>query len=194
MLSSEIVDKKKWTYQDYVKLDDDSVRYEIIEGELIMVPAPDLGHQDLSRDLEFFLWTHIKKYELGKIYDAPLDVVLDEENVVQPDLVFVSASNQKILKSHGIEGSPDLVVEILSPSSLYRDRHQKKALYQKFKIPEYWIVDPANQSIEVFHLENEEYRLYSFAAGKGKIKSAVIDRLELDLAELFHASRSVDSG
>ncbi|MBI4328052.1 MAG: Uma2 family endonuclease, partial [Chloroflexi bacterium] len=112
---------KRWTYEEYYQLDDDQ-RYEIIDGNLLMAPAPDTWHQDWSRELFHILDRHVRAHKLGKVFFAPLDVVLDSENTVQPDLVFIAAANAGIIQRRAIFGVPDLLVEIVSPSSVRRDR------------------------------------------------------------------------
>jgi Uma2 family endonuclease len=188
MSSGQRTEKKTWTYNDYLGLDDD-IRYEIIEGDLLMAPAPDMEHHGISRDVGFDLWQYVKGKELGQVFYAPIDVILDEENVVQPDLVFISRGNLGILQKQGIIGSPDMVVEILSPSSFYRDRYEKKALYERFKVEEYWIVDPANSTVEVFVLEETGYQLFSFASESGTVRSRVIEGYAVDVAEILKGSR-----
>jgi Uma2 family endonuclease len=184
MPTAHLTEKKRWTYQEYVELDDDK-RYEIIEGELLMSPAPNFQHQIISRDLGTILWGYVQQKDLGEVVFAPLDVILDEENVVEPDIVFIAKENLAIVHAKGIIGSPDVLIEILSPSSLYRDKYQKKELYERFKVKEYWIVDPANSTIEVFVLQETGYTLFSFAAEKGKIQSKVIEGFEVEIAEIM---------
>ena len=176
--------RKACTYGDYLTLDDET-RYEIIEGELTVVPAPSTEHQDISRNLEFILWGYVKKNGLGVMYHAPVDLVLDEQNVVQPDIVFISNKNRAIIQKQAIKGTPDLLIEILSPSSAKRDRCFKKALYEKFKVEEYWLVDPKHKRIEVFLLQKDQYTPYLSASGKGTIRSNVIQGLEISLSEVF---------
>jgi Uma2 family endonuclease len=184
MTSAQLTETKRWTYTDYIALDNDQ-RYEIIEGELLMVAAPDVPHQDVSRDLEFIMWQYVKERNLGKVLFAPVDVVLDEENVVQPDIIFIAKEHLGIVQKRGIMGSPDLVVEILSPSSIYEDRYRKKALYERFGIPEYWIVDPANRTVEVFTLKEGEYQLFSFASEKGTVTSKVIEGFAVEISQIM---------
>ena len=124
MNKSEAITTKKWTYDEYYKLDDDK-RYEVLGGELIIAPAPYLNHQEISYKLIILLETFREKNQ-GKIYYAPADVILDDYNVIQPDIFFVSKENSSKLKKRGVLGSPDLVVEITSPSSIKRDRYEKK--------------------------------------------------------------------
>ena len=180
-----VMDEKKiWTYAEYYSLDDDN-RYEILEGELIMASAPGLSHQGISRDLGFILWTYVKNNKTGTVFFAPVDVVLNKYNVLQTDIVFVSKDNESILEERGIFGAPDLVVEILSPSTLRRDRHQKKAVYERFGVKEYWIVDRANRSIEVFILEQDAFTLHACATEHETVKSKVIDGFEVKVSEIM---------
>jgi Uma2 family endonuclease len=180
----QTTEKKKWTYADYAALDD-GLRYEILNGGLQMSPAPTSDHQDSSRELEFLLWQYVKAKNLGRIFDAPFDVRLDDENVVQPDILFVSQARIGIIEQQGILGSPDMVVEILSPASIKRDRYEKKALYEKFGVKEYWLVDTASKSIEVFSLVSGRYELTSFTAVSGKVESAVIQGFVCDVADVM---------
>jgi Uma2 family endonuclease len=113
-----------------------------------------------------------------------VDVVLDAENAVQPDLVFISRANLGIIQHRAIFGTPDLPVELVSPSSVRRDRYDKKELYARFGVKEYWIGDPANQALEVLTLKEGRYELLGCAEGKGKLTSPVLAGLEFDLSEI----------
>ncbi len=177
---------KKWTYEDYLQLDEGIV-FEIIDGEQIVTPAPNWQHQDISEKLEFLMEQYIRQKQSGKLFHAPVDVVLAENNVVQPDILFISQQNLHILqKEHSaIMGAPDLVIEIVSFSSFYRDLHEKKELYEKFHIPEYWIIEPASKTIEVLTMENSKYKLYSLAAGKGQVKSKLLEGFSVDVAAIM---------
>jgi Uma2 family endonuclease len=174
---------QRWTYEDYYKLDVDQ-RYEIIGGQLSMALAPTLWHQDWLMDLAVLLRQHIRKNHLGRLLIAPVDVVLDEENTVQPDLVFVASANARILRSRAIFGTPDLLVELVSPSSLQRDRYVKKDLYARFGVKEYWIGDPANTSMEIFALHKGRDKPHCAAEEKGKLTSLVLAGFEFDVSEL----------
>ena len=174
---------KRWTYEEYYRLDDDQ-RYEIIDGNLLMAPAPDTWHQDWARNLFRILDAHVLKHKLGKVFFAPLDVVLDEENTVQPDLLFVAAAKLGIIQHRAIFGTPDLLVELVSPSSVRRDRYDKKELYARFGVKEYWIGDPANKALEILTLKESRYDLHCCAEEKGKLSSLVLPGLEFDLTEI----------
>ena len=174
---------KRWTYEQYFRLDDPQ-RYEIIAGQLIsMSPAPGIWHQKWVRELLVLLTLHTKEHQLGEVFVSPADVVLDDENTVQPDLGFVAASNVSIIQPRAIFGVPDLLIEGISPSSAIHDRHQKSELYARFGVKEYWLADPANRSIEIFVLEHGGYRLHSASESGGHVKSALLPGFEIDVAE-----------
>jgi Uma2 family endonuclease len=174
---------KRWNYEEYYKLGDDQ-RYEVINARLLMAPAPDTWHQDWLSNLDVLIKPYVKRNKLGRLFIAPVDVVLDPENVVQPDLVFVAASNLGIIQRRAIFGTPDLVVELISPSSVRRDRYTKMDLYARFGVKEYWIGDAANRSLEILALTEGRYTLHCSAAEKGELTSVVLTGLKFDLAEL----------
>jgi Uma2 family endonuclease len=174
---------RRWTYEEYARLDDEQ-RYEIIDGELLMAPAPDTWHQDWSRELFKRIEAHVAARKLGKVYYAPVDVILDAENVVQPDILFIAKAHLSIIQRRGVFGAPDLLVELISPSSVQRDRYLKKALYSSFGVKEYWIVDNANKALEIWKLQNQQFELHCMVEEKGKVTSLVLPGLEFDLSEI----------
>jgi Uma2 family endonuclease len=129
--------------------------------------------------------THVKRHALGKLYVAPVDVVLDSENIVQPDIVFVTATRLSIIERRGILGVPDLLVEIVSPSSVRRDRYDKRQLYARFGVKEYWIADPANKSLEVLSLKAAGYELHCCVEAAGRLTSLVLAGREFELREIL---------
>jgi Uma2 family endonuclease len=177
--------KKIYTYQDYLSLPEDGKRYELINGELIMSAAPNLFHQDVSGNIYYNLRKYIEQNPFGKIYDAPVDVVLSETNVVQPDIIFISNENKHLLAETHIAGAPDLVIEILSPGTAYYDLIEKKELYAVSGVHEYWIVDPKKKSVEVHTNRNGRFELSQRAEGEGVVQSIVIENYQLDLNEIF---------
>jgi len=175
--------RKHWTYEEYYRLEDEQ-RYEIFNGELSMAPAPDTWHQDWLNGINLLLTPFVRKRKLGRVFIAPVDVVLDSENVVQPDIVFVAQAHCGIIEKRAIFGVPDLVVEFVSPSSVRRDRYVKKDIYARFGVKEYWIGDAANRSIEVLTLKAGRYELFCSAEEQGKITSSVVAGFEFQLNEL----------
>ncbi len=179
------VKEKLWTYEDYLKLEDDK-RYEIINGRLEEMPAPNFEHQDILGGIFAKIREYVNRQQIGKVLPSPFDVILSENVVVQPDIVFISNENLKNIKDGRLFGAPDLVVEIVSLGSFKRDRYEKFKIYEEFGIKEYWIVYPGERVIEVWALgESGEYELYSFAEKEGKVKSKVLKGLEVDLKEIF---------
>ncbi|MBI5198959.1 MAG: Uma2 family endonuclease [Nitrospirae bacterium] len=178
------VTEKKYTYADYLLIEDEK-RYEIHEGELIMVPAPNTGHQRISWEIEFIMGKFVKENNLGTILDAPTDVVLAEGVVLQPDILFISKDREDIIKPRAVMAPPDLVVEIASPSTSYYDTVKKRDLYQRYGVKEFWLVFPEENAIEVMTLEEGVYREFASATGEGKVKSKVLSGLEVDLKEVF---------
>ena len=174
---------RRWTYEEYYRLNDDR-RYEIIDGNLLMAPAPDTWHQSWVGNLFRVLDAHVRKYKSGTLFVSPVDVVLSSDNTVQPDLVFISHANARIIQQRAIFGVPDLLVELISPSSVRRDRYDKKELYARFGVKEYWIGDPANKALEVLTLKRTAYELHCSAEEKGKLTSLVLPGLEFDLADI----------
>ncbi len=173
----------KHTYSDYLLLDDDA-RRELIEGEFYVVPAPNTRHQRTSMKLGKSLDDYVENNALGEVFAAPTDVVLSEEDVVQPDILFVSAERSEIITPDNIRGAPDLVVEILSPSTANRDRQEKSDLYARYGVGEYWIVDPEEESVRVFELGSQGYRPVDTYT-TGKAHSAVVEGFAVELSRIF---------
>jgi Uma2 family endonuclease len=120
-----IIDRsKKWTVEDYLQMEEE-VKCEILNGGLIMTPSPSIAHQRTVGLLYQKLIVHINSHQLGELFFAPVDVIFDRENIYQPDLVFISSSNSSIIKEKGILGTPNLIVEVISPSNSYIDQYSK---------------------------------------------------------------------
>lgn len=179
-----IIEKKKYTYEDYLKTPDDK-RYELINGELLMTPSPIPNHQRISGKLEFLLRKFITENNLGEVFYAPCDVYLDNENVVQPDILFVSQDRLGIIGETNIQGAPDLVIEILSKNSVYRDMVQKKRLYARFGVKEYWIVLPEEEEVEVYILKDNTYQLSQTYSKADTFESPALKGLKIVLKEIF---------
>ncbi len=179
----------RFTYQDYKSLPESmEKRYELLQGDLIMVPAPSVLHQRVSRNLEYRLLQFVREQGLGQVFDSPIDVVLGQENereVVPPDIVFISHDREHFIHDDEIRGAPDLVVEILSPGTEERDKGYKKGLYARYGVCEYWIIDPKARMVEVYTQNREGFRLVK-ACGPGTlIKSLLLPALQLEVEELF---------
>jgi len=152
-------EKRKYTYADYLNTPDDE-RYELLEGELAMTPSPVTKHQKILTNLGVALVNHVKGNSLGDVFFAPYDVVLDDENVVQPDILFISKVRLSIIGEKNVHGAPDMVVEILSEATAYRDSIQKKRLYARSGVRELWLVAPDDRLVEAYDLKGAgEYAL-----------------------------------
>ena len=167
---------------------DDDNYYEIIDGEMIRKSAPTPMHQRISRKVMVIIDRFISEKKTGEIFQSPIDVYLDEYNKPQPDLVFVSESKKAIITNDGIVGVPDLIIEIISPTSIIRDRIEKKALYEKMSVPEFWLIDPQYTAIEIYTLQNSRYELLSAATTlEGELKSSLFEGLAINLKDIFSA-------
>ena len=176
------------TYEDYLTFpDNDGIRKEIIEGELFMSPAPSIKHQIVSRQLFVSFFNYVKKNNLGEVFYAPCDIVFSDINIVQPDLIFISKENYQILTDLNIQGAPDLLIEILSPSTKENDRIFKKHIYERFGVKEYWIVDPESETVEIRELKNKKFQLAVKADKNQLIKSQLLKGLQINLSEIFNS-------
>jgi Uma2 family endonuclease len=174
--------EKKWTYADYLTWDDGQ-RWEIIDGEAYaMSPAPTLRHQAIIGSI-YSRFEHFLRGKSCRPFIAPTDVVFDDENVVQPDMVVVCDPN--MLACANIQGAPDLVIEILSPSTNLRDRRLKKALYERFGVKEYLIVDPAAETVDRYLLVDEKYGAPEIFDWSESLTLHLFPELTLNLWEVF---------
>ena len=153
------------TYKDYEALPADGRRYELHEGELSVTPSPSPAHQRVIRNLYNILQQHVGTRGLGELLFAPIDCILSETTVVQPDLIYLDTTRLGIVSHRGIEGPPSLVVEVLSPSTTQIDRSTKRQLYARHGVPYYWIVDPEARTIEAYVLSKDGYQLSARVAG-----------------------------
>ncbi|HZV47841.1 MAG TPA: Uma2 family endonuclease [Thermodesulfovibrionales bacterium] len=183
-MATATTEKKKYTYADYLKTPDDE-RYELIEGELLMTPSPVMRHQRISRKMLIAIDNHVTDNDLGEVFDAPSDVYLDKENVVQPDILFVSKERLDIIGEKNIQGAPDLVIEIISESTAYRDLVQKKKLYVRFGVKEYWIVIPEESSVDIFTLKDNAFVLHKSYGKEDILQSPLLKKLKLELKKIF---------
>ncbi len=175
----------KYTYQDLLTTPDDRHRYEIFEGELIMTPAPSRTHQRAHTNLLRILSNHVVQNILGEVYSAPFDVYFDKETVVEPDILFVSRERLRIIEEEKVNGAPDLVVEILSPSTEKNDRGFKFKRYAQEGIKEYWIADPMHKALEVYELGQKGFELFGKYTGSDEVRSKVFPDLRFQAAEVW---------
>ena len=179
------VNQEIWTYEDYRELPDDQKIYQVIGGKLLMVPAPSTRHQNISRNLEFIIWSFVKSHNLGDVYYAPTDVVFSPVNVVQPDILFIAKNRLAIVKEKGIFGAPDWIIEIVSSSTSKIDIKFKKDLYERFGVREYWIVYPEDEKVEVYLLKEGNYKFKGVFLKYDTLQVSTIEGLKINLKEVF---------
>ncbi len=174
----------KLTYEDYRKTPEDE-RYELIEGELVMAAAPNRAHQTSQANLGAPMHTFVRSEGLGYVFFSPFDVVLSEYTTLQPDLIFVSNENADIITDANIQGAPDVVVEIISPSSTGRDWVVKRDLYARHGVKEYWLIDPINRTLWVMLLK-DGYLELAGEYGEGDVVTALtIEGFKINLSDIF---------
>ena len=179
-----MVTTPKLTYQDYISMEGDE-RYELHDGELILVGSPNTAHQMASMKIGYRMFSFVEENDLGWVFDAPYDVLFTDTDVVQPDLLFVSKEREDIITSANIQGVPDMIVEILSPSSSRRDWRDKRELYASHGVKEYWIVDPANRIVWVMLLQDGAL-VEQGAYGEGdSVTSTTLEGFSVSLDEIF---------
>lgn len=171
------------TYADLEALPDDNVRREIIDGELIVSPSPRTRHQRISARLSLALGKHIEAHGGGEAFYAPLDVILSEHNVVEPDLIFIADDQTDILAEENIRGAPALVIEVVSDAR--RDRIIKRDLYARFGVAEYWVIDPDADRVEVYRLTGSTYAKPHILEPGETLAYGRLPGLAIDLAALF---------
>lgn len=172
------------TYEDFLKTPGDGLRYELFDGEIVVSPSASQRHEWISQLLNQLLFGFVVSRGLGRVYTAALDVRLDRDVVVQPDLFFIRAgSPADNPETTWIEGSPALVIEILSKSTANLDLHRKRELYEKYGIEEYWIVDPVKQTILALALVNGAYE--PIPQTGGRFESRAIPGLKVRVATVF---------
>ncbi len=174
-----------WTYKDYLCIPEDGYRYEVVWGELIMPPAPVPAHQRVVLRLATLLLEHVATNDLGAVYVAPLDVVLSEHNVLQPDILFIRKDRLNIVTETHVAGSPDLVIEVLSPGTAAADRGRRMDAYAAFGVPHCWLVDPRSHTFEVYELRGERYELVARFTEGDAFRSALFPGLNVSSDALW---------
>jgi Uma2 family endonuclease len=175
------------TVRDYMRLPVEH-GVELIEGELVMSPSPGVRHQRLVGNLYLLLRRWLGRKGRGEVILSPMDVILSVHTVVQPDLLVVLRRRSSIVRDR-IRGAPDIAIEVLSPSSLERDRLIKRHVYASHGIREYWIVDPQTRTIEVYSRFGRRFRLHGAFEGDDRISTPVLPDLRLDPKSIWGSGR-----
>jgi Uma2 family endonuclease len=177
----------KLAYDDLAGMPEDGRRHELIDGEHYVTPAPTRKHQGIVSNLIFHFVAYLREHPIGWVYPAPLDVVLSDVDVVEPDLLFIARERAEILGDKFIGGAPDLVVEILSESTRRVDEVTKRKLYERFGVREYWVLDPVLDEAKVYVRSGEgfgEARRLSAEAGES-LTTALLPGRSIPLVDLF---------
>ena len=174
-----------YTYEDYLNFPDDGKRYEIIDGELFVSPAPKTPHQKITGNFFGTIWYFLQQNPLGEIYSAPTDVILSEINVLQPDVLFFSKRKRDILTRDNIQGAPDLVIEVFSPSSEKRDRTVKLKAYSKFGVLEYWMASEKKKTVEVWRRKGDKLVYHAIFEKTQTLTTPLLPGLEIALGKIF---------
>ncbi|GAB6283068.1 MAG: Uma2 family endonuclease [Ignavibacterium sp.] len=182
---NNIIEKisSKKTYKDYEQLPE-GAPYQLINGELVMSPSPVYFHQKIIMNLINSFSKYIEQNKVGEIILSPMDVYLTEENVYQPDIIFISNENKGIIKDR-VRGVPDFVIEVLSPTTGYYDLVKKKKIYEQTGVKEYWIIDPEMKTVEVLENKDKEFQVFIKVEKEGKVKSKLLNGFEIDWSSIF---------
>ncbi|MBS1525438.1 MAG: Uma2 family endonuclease [Bacteroidetes bacterium] len=181
MLTAE---KKKYTVDDYMMLEE-GAPFQLVENELIMSPSPNAIHQAIVARLSQMILNFLDDKQNNGYIAVSMDVVLDESNVFQPDVLFVSPERAVEIVKDRVEGAPDLAIEILSPSNAYYDLRKKKEIYEKYGVKEYVIIDPIAQNADLYVLKDGVYSLHQKAEKAEKLNSVLLPGLSFDLSKIF---------
>ena len=174
----------KFTYEDYRNAPEDR-RYELLDGDLVMTPAPREAHQRISGRLNMLLLQAADRFGAGRVYAAPFDVVLSDTDVVQPDLLFISNEREHIITEENVQGAPDLVVEILSPSTADRDLTFKRALYARHGVKEYWLVDTDAKTVTVLVRDTQGFAEIGVCGEGQTLESPTLTGFTIASDEIF---------
>jgi Uma2 family endonuclease len=176
----------KLTYEDYVRLPDDGLRHEIIDGEHYVTPSPSLRHQQISGRLFYSIQQYLHEHPTGTIFYAPVDALLSKFDIVVPDLIYISNERSRYMTTKNVQGPPDLVIEILSPGTARRDQELKRDLYERVGVQEYWLVDPGRELIDVYLAETVSRFAVSLQHTKSAgLTSPLFPGLEIRLDRIF---------
>jgi Uma2 family endonuclease len=171
----------KLTYADYLRFPDDGLRHEIIDGEHYVTPSPATRHQRISRNLLHLIQTYLDSHQIGEVFAAPFDALLSDFDVVVPDLLYLSNERSRFLTSKNLQGPPDLVIEILSPSTRTRDKRLKRDLYERVGVEEYWVVNPDEDRVDVYRRSAGAFAEPVSVPRSGTITTPLLPDFELPL-------------
>lgn len=172
----------KFTHADLLLMPNDDKRREIVDGELYVTPSPKFRHQAILTNILGAFLRYLEHHPIGRVIPAPMDVILSDLDVVEPDLLFVLNEHRDIFQDW-VRGAPDLVVEILSPTTASIDRGPKLKAYARFRVPQCWLVDPDRRSIEIYEFAPEGYRLSRTLGENDSVTSTLLPEFSLAVSQ-----------
>lgn len=189
-IAQKFPEDKKWTYSESLRIfpADLKVKVEILNNKLLIMPSPSYIHQKISNKLSNKLTNFVEDNKLGEILCAPMDTKFDEDNVEQPDIMFIAITRFDIIEENVINGAPDLVVEIISPANKKQEQKEKHTLYEQKGVKEYWTINPKKRHIKVETLENGSFQTFSEGKKEGKITSKILDGFAIQIQDLMPES------
>jgi Uma2 family endonuclease len=173
------------TVSDYFETPEGGPRYQLIDGDLILTPAPDSFHQGILWNLAGIISPYLKTNPIGRAFFAPIGVALSDINAYEPDLIFISKDRESIITKRGIEGAPDLAVEVLSPGTARYDKGIKRSIYARTGVVELWLIDPALLEIQIYHLREDAQNPYAVYSKNDHFESSLFLGLVFQCAEIF---------
>jgi Uma2 family endonuclease len=173
------------TVEAYRAMPEGPPYYQLVEGELIMSPAPTFFHQVVARNAFRILDDFLRQHRLGEVYFAPIDVYLSDKNVFQPDLFFLSNANKKMIEKDGIHGGPDLVVEIVSPSNGALDKRRKLPVYAQYGVKEEWLIEPALEKIHRYEFATDAAKPVRIIENDETFETPLLPGLVISAADVF---------
>ena len=179
--------QRKLTYQDFEQIPEDGQRHEILDGVHVVSPSPNALHQIVFGAAFVKLYVFVMEHGLGRVLSAPFDVVLSEHDIVEPDILFISSSRAEILTESHVQGAPDLVVEILSPSTRRRDLGKKLVRYDELGVQEYWVLEPEASTVLIFRREGDGFLspILLSAEADDRLATPLLPGLEISLRAVF---------
>lgn len=180
-----ITEAERLTVDDYRALPQGGPRYQLVDGEMHMAPAPNSYHQEIVWNLSRILGRYIDVRPVGRIYLAPYDVYLSEHDVVQPDLLFLASERQHLRQDDGLHGAPDLVIEVLSISTSQLDKKNKRALYARSGVKEMWLVDPILQQIHLYDFARDPAKAIRLVEDDETFETPLLPGLKVSATDVF---------
>ena len=177
--------RRKLIYEDYLLFPEDGLRHEILDGEHFVTNAPSRRHQKAVSNLIYFFMDLLRRNPLGEVYAAPFEVLFSKHNVALPDLIFVSQERASILTDKNVQGAPDLIVEVLSPSTRQSDELVKLNVYERFGVREYWLVDPQNQTVRIFRGGGGSFAPPVDLSAGEVLTTPLLPGLEIPVSQIF---------